>query len=81
MPLLIQYARTKNNARDGITNQNMLIDNSDTWVRSLVSSYKNINAIMEMNGNEARMAPQKLLFFDISDIKKISSAEPAILIK
>lgn len=62
-----------------MTNQNMLMDNSETFVKSLVSSYRKMKAIIDINGSEAKMAPQKLERLAISEIAKMSTAEPIIL--
>jgi len=81
MPFLMAKARTKNNAKEGMTNQNILIDKSEISVKSFVSSYKKIKAMIEINGSEAKIAPQKLLALEISEIRKMSSADATILIK
>lgn len=62
-----------------MTNQNMLIDNSETFVSSLVSSYKKINAMIEIKGSEANIAPQKLDRLAISEMANMRIAELKIL--
>lgn len=64
-----------------MTNQNILIDNSETFVRSFDSSYKKIKAMIDIKGREANMAPQKLLRFAISEIRNIRTAELNILMR
>ena len=63
------WLKIRNKAREGMTNQKIPIDNSDTFVRSLVSSYKKMKAMMEINGREAKMAPQRLDLLATSEMK------------
>ena len=64
-----------------MTNQKILIDNSVTFVKSFVSSYRKIKAMMDMKGSEASIAPQKLERLAISEIAKINAAELMILMR
>lgn len=57
------------------------MDNSDTLVKSLLSSYKKMKAMIEINGSDAKIAPQKLERFAISEIAKIRMAELTILMR
>ncbi len=67
--------KTRKSAKEGITNQKINEDNSTTLLRSLVSSYRKTKAIIEVNGMDAKTAPQKPLRLAISDIKTIRIAE------
>jgi hypothetical protein len=69
---------TKNN-RDGRTNQKILIDRLDTFLRSPVSMYNQIMANNEVMGNEAIKPPQNEVLLLISEITTISTAEIRIL--
>lgn len=52
-----------------MTSQKMPMDRFETFSRSFVSSYKNINAMIDTNGSDARMAPHTIDRLDTSEIK------------
>jgi len=68
-----------NSDKDGMTNQNILFDNSMTLLVSFVSINSQMKARMDNNGMEAKMPPIKLLAFDTSDMITIRTADIATL--
>jgi|TARA_Y100001949_G_scaffold129801_1_gene111155 hypothetical protein len=64
-----------NKTRDGITSQNILLDNWTTCAESWVSIYSQIIAITEISGMEASIAPKNVLRLATSEIKAIKIAE------
>ena len=64
-----------NKTNDGITSQNILLDNWTTCAKSWVSIYNQINAITETSGIEANIAPKNVLRLATSEIKAIKIAE------
>lgn len=67
--------RTKNRDNEGITSQNILIDNSDIFFKLPVSIYSQINASTETNGTDAKIPPQKELRLPISEIVTIRTED------
>jgi len=64
-----------NKTNDGITSQNILLDNWTTCAKSWVSIYNQIIAITETSGMEASIAPKNVLRLATSEIKAIKIAE------
>ena len=70
-----------NKTRDGITCQNILLDNWTTCAKSWVSIYNQIIAITETSGMEASIAPKNVLRLATSEIKAMRIAEISTFIK
>ena len=64
-----------NKTSDGITSQNILLDNWTTCAKSWVSIYNQIIAITETSGMEANIAPKNVLRLATSEINTIKIAE------
>ena len=64
-----------NKTNDGITSQNILLDNWTTCAKSWVSIYNQIIAITETSGMEANIAPKNVLRLATSEINTIKIAE------
>jgi len=60
-------------AKDGITNQNTLVDSALIFVTSLVSIYNQIIANTEIKGIDAKIAPTRELRFAISEMATIKT--------
>jgi len=58
-----------NNAKEGITNQKILIDNSEIPTILLLSIYIHTIAKTDIKGKDAKIPPANELLLDISDIK------------
>jgi len=68
------------NKREGSTNQKILIDRLETFLRSPVSMYNQIMANNEVIGKEAIKPPQNEALLPISEIITMSTAEIIIFI-
>ena len=73
--ILINNGKVMNKTNDGITSQNILLDNCTTCAESWVSIYNQIIAITETSGMEASIAPKNVLRLATSEIKAIKIAE------
>ncbi len=58
-----------------MTSQKMDVESCDIFSISFVSTYIHIIAIIEMSGNDARIAPMNELHLDISAIATIMNAD------
>jgi len=74
IPFLSKIGNEMNSANEGITNQNILIDNSDIFSVSFVSIYNHVNASTDTIGIEASIPPTSELLLEISDISTIKIA-------
>ncbi len=80
IPFLSKIGNEMNSANEGITNQNILIDNPDIFSVSFVSIYNHVNASTDTIGIEAIIPPISELLLEISDISTIKIAVIANLI-
>lgn len=70
-----------NKAKEGITNQKILLDNSEIAFTSLLSIYSQIKDIIDITGIDTIIAPTKELLLEISEINTISIADIITFIK
>jgi hypothetical protein len=77
---LNNFGNTTKNDKEGITNQNMLLDKAIIFPLSCVSMYNQIKARREVSGIEAKIPPIKEFLLETSDIKPINTAEISIFV-
>ena len=70
-PILIRKGRDMKRIREGIAIQNILIEKFLILSISSVSKYNHIKDKTVTIGMDAKMAPKKLLLFEISEIMTI----------
>ncbi len=68
MPFLNSIGKEINKAKDGITNQKILEDNSAIFLIFLLSIYIQTIAKTDMNGIDANIPPARELLLEISEI-------------
>jgi hypothetical protein len=77
-PFRNSNGNTTNKTKDGITNQNILFDKFMTCLTSLVSRYSQTNANNDVNGMEAKAAPQNELRLASSETATNTAADNII---